>query len=81
MKVYELIKELNKHNLNNDLFPLLGGIYKELVIKNNCWIGSHVVVLLGVEIAKNCVIAANSVVLNNVNENSLFAGSPAIKKK
>lgn len=69
------------HHLNDDIFPFLGGKYKKVVIKENCWLGAHCIVLPGVTINQNSVIAANSVVLKNVQSNSLNVGSPAVEKK
>lgn len=40
-------------------------------------IGSSVTVLCGVQIGKNAIIGAGSVVLKNVPENSVYAGNPA----
>lgn len=49
-----------------------------IVIRDKVWIGSHVKVLKNVEIARGCVVAANSVVTKScLEENALIAGSPA----
>jgi acetyltransferase-like isoleucine patch superfamily enzyme len=55
---------------------------KGIVIEDNVWIGTHVVVLDGVRIGKNSIIAAGAVVNKNVPENSIVGGVPAkfIKK-
>lgn len=50
-------------------------------IGDNVWLGAGVVVLPGVKIGNNSVIAANSVVLSDVPENVLYAGSPAVFKR
>lgn len=50
-------------------------------IGNNAWLGAGVVVLPGVTIGDNSVIAANSVVTQDVPANALYAGSPARFKK
>jgi len=52
-----------------------------IVIGNNVWLGAGVVVLPGISIGDNSVIAANSVVTQNVPENALYAGSPAAFKR
>ncbi|MGP1280832.1 DapH/DapD/GlmU-related protein [Serratia sp. CY31527] len=52
-----------------------------ITIGKNVWIGAGVVVLPGIHIGDNSVIAANSVVTSNVPANSLFAGSPAKSKR
>ena len=61
------------------------GYYKGTVrfarirIGNNCFIGSHALILPGVHIGDNCVIGAGSVVTNNFDDNSVIAGVPAKK--
>ncbi len=57
-------------------------IYDAVVIEDNVWLGAGVIVLKGVTIGKNSVIAAGAVVVNNIPENVLAAGTPAriIKK-
>ena len=69
------------HHFNDDVFTTLGGIYKNVIIKKNCWIGSHSIVLPGVIINDNSVVAANSTVLKDINAGTLNAGSPSIEKK
>ena len=48
-----------------------------VIIGENCWIGSKVTILDGVEIGNNCVIAAGSVVTKSFPNNSLIGGVPA----
>lgn len=50
---------------------------KEIRIGNKVWVGSNVRILKGVNIGNNSVIAAGSVVTNDVPENTLVAGIPA----
>jgi acetyltransferase-like isoleucine patch superfamily enzyme len=52
------------------------------VIEDDVMIGANVVVLEGVKVGKGSVVAAGSVVVKDVPENTLFAGIPAkeIKK-
>ena len=50
----------------------------KIKIGNHVWIGSNVSILKCVEIADNCIVAANSVVTKKFTEkNCLIAGSPA----
>ena len=46
-------------------------------IGSNVWLGLNVVVLKGVTIGDNTVIAANSVVTKDLPENVIAAGQPA----
>jgi serine acetyltransferase len=48
-----------------------------VIIGNNVWIGAQCVILKGVTIGDNSVIAANSVVTRDVQENCIYAGYPA----
>ena len=55
---------------------------KTVKICENVWIGESAIILPGVEIGKNSIIGAGSVVTKNVPENCIVAGNPAkiIKK-
>lgn len=47
-----------------------------IVIGNNVWIGMNVVVLPGVKIGDNVIIAANSVVTKEIPSNVIAGGTP-----
>lgn len=55
---------------------------KTVKICENVWIGENAIILPGIEIGKNSIIGAGSVVTKNVPENCIVAGNPAkiIKK-
>lgn len=55
----------------------------DIVIEDDVWIGSRVIVLSGVKIGRGSVIAAGSVVTKDIPEYSIAAGVPArvIKKR
>jgi len=55
---------------------------KPVVIEDNVWLGLNVIVLKGVTIGKNSVIAAGSIVTKSIPSNCVAAGNPAriIKK-
>jgi maltose O-acetyltransferase len=53
------------------------GPIKPVLIGDNVWIGSRVMVLKGVTIGENSVVAAMSVVTKSIPPNSLAAGNPA----
>ena len=50
---------------------------KGISIGKNCWIGSKVTILDGVEIGSGCVIAAGAVVTKSFPANSVIGGVPA----
>lgn len=52
---------------------------KKVVIREGAWIGACTIILPGVEVGKNSVIGANSVVTKNVPDNMVYAGNPAKK--
>jgi acetyltransferase-like isoleucine patch superfamily enzyme len=51
--------------------------YKDVVIGNNVLIGSNSVILPGVTIGDGAIIAAGSVVIRDVESNSIVGGIPA----
>ena len=65
--------------LNHDLNPNSRGDMwpKPIHIGQNVWIGSGAIVLPGVNIGDNSVIAAGSVVSKDVPENSVYGVNPA----
>ena len=54
---------------------------KEIIIKDNCWIGTKATILPGVTIDEGCVIAAGAVVTKDCAPNGLYAGIPAKRIK
>lgn len=67
--------------VNHPLNPLSRrkhlAIAKPVKIGNDVWIGANVVILPGVTIGNNAVIAAGAVVNKDVPDNSLVGGVPA----
>ena len=53
------------------------GESRPVVIGNNVWLGSRVLVLKGVSVGSNSVIGAGSIVVCSIPANSLAVGSPA----
>jgi acetyltransferase-like isoleucine patch superfamily enzyme len=56
------------------LYPLKE---KEVVIKDDAWLGANVIVLKGVTIGEGSIIGAGSVVTCDVPDYTVFAGNPA----
>jgi acetyltransferase-like isoleucine patch superfamily enzyme len=48
-----------------------------IVVENECWVGSNVVITAGVTIGKHSVIAAGAVVTKNIPPYSIAVGNPA----
>lgn len=57
------------------------GFAKPISIGNNVRIGGHCVIIGGIKIGDNSIIASGSVVTKDVPKNSIFAGNPAKKIK
>lgn len=55
---------------------------KEVIIKENTFIGAHSIILKGVTIGRNSIVGAGSVVTKSIPDNEIWAGNPAkfIKK-
>lgn len=67
------------HNYQDLNIPIrLQGVNRKgIKIGANCWIGSKVTILDGVEVGDSCVIAAGAVVTKNMPSNSVIGGVPA----
>jgi acetyltransferase-like isoleucine patch superfamily enzyme len=50
---------------------------QETIIGNHCWLGQRAMILKGVILQDNVVVAAGAVVSKSVNANSVVAGVPA----
>jgi acetyltransferase-like isoleucine patch superfamily enzyme len=59
-----------------DVFPRVHD-KKPIIIENDVWLASNVVVLAGVTIGEKSIIAAGSVVAKDIPSNSLAMGIPA----
>lgn len=67
------------HNHQDTLISIRhqGVSRKGIKIEKNCWIGSKVTILDGVEIGAGCIIGAGSVVTKSFPKNSIIGGVPA----
>lgn len=50
---------------------------KQVVIKDNAFIGAYSLILKGVTIGENSIVGAGSVVTESIPDNQIWAGSPA----
>ncbi len=66
-----IVMDSNAHYLENDKKT------KPVIIEDNVWIGTRVIVLSGVTIGEGAVVAAGSVVTKDVPAHSLVGGNPA----
>ncbi|WP_088656132.1 acyltransferase [Geofilum rhodophaeum] len=62
--------------LNGMLETSYGAKSGPILIKEGAWIGAHCILLKGVEIGRNAVIAAGSVVSKSIPENEIWGGNP-----
>jgi acetyltransferase-like isoleucine patch superfamily enzyme len=53
------------------------GLYVHTRIGSNCFIGGNAIILPGITIGDNCVVAAGSVVTRDVPDGSIIGGNPA----
>jgi acetyltransferase-like isoleucine patch superfamily enzyme len=53
------------------------GIYRDTIIGKNCFIGAHSLIMPGVRVGDNSIVAAGAVVLRDVPPRSIVAGNPA----
>ncbi len=57
------------------------GVATPVTIGDDVWIGGNVTILPGVTIGNNVVVAAGAVVIEDIPDNTLVAGVPAVKIK
>jgi acetyltransferase-like isoleucine patch superfamily enzyme len=61
--------------------PITAEDASPIVIGKNCWIGLNSIILKGVTIGDNSIVAAGSVVTKPVPANTIVAGNPAVPVK
>jgi maltose O-acetyltransferase len=64
------------HDRNAEVMKY-SGINRQVIVEDDVWIGSHCVILPGVQIGHSAVIAAGAVVNRNVPAYSIVGGVPA----
>lgn len=71
----------HKYALSNKNFAEQGYVMKPIVIGNNCWIATNVVILKGVKIGNNVVIGANCIVNTDIPDNSVVVNESTLTIK
>lgn len=66
------------HDFNSNTRELITG---EIKLSQNCFIGARSIILPGVEIGENTIVAAGSVVPKSIDHNVFVAGNPAVIKR
>lgn len=71
---------VNNHKYGNRNLPLIYQGYfpdRAVTLKKGCWVGANAILLPGIEIGYNSIVAAGSVVTRVVPDNVIVAGVPA----
>ncbi len=61
----------------NTLIINQGSTVKDVTLKKGCWIGANAIILPGITIGENSVVAAGSIVTRDVPDKVVVAGNPA----
>lgn len=74
-----VILDNNSHNTSIDALERRTGEIKEapVVLEDNVWVGMRSIIMKGVRIGRNSIITPNSVVVRDVEPNSVYGGNPA----
>ena len=64
------------HPLDPSLWKIGYQYNKDVIIEENVWIGSGVIIVPGIKIGKNSVIGAGSVVTKDIPSNVVAVGNP-----
>ena len=60
------------------MYGVAHDLYGRITVGDNCFIGAHAIIMLGVTLADNVIVGAGSVVTKSVTEsNVIIAGNPA----
>ena len=71
---------VSRHAYENTNIPVQDQGYKESLsvhIKSGAWLGAHSIILPGVVIGRNAVVAAGAVVTKSVDDFFVVGGNPA----
>jgi maltose O-acetyltransferase len=74
---YSIIMDCDWHDLDTPGHYHSHGVPKPVVLEQGVWLGARVIILKGVTIGRGSVIGAGSVVVKDIPEGVLAAGTPA----
>jgi acetyltransferase-like isoleucine patch superfamily enzyme len=75
-----IILDNDSHNTSTNPYIRRRGKIEErpIVIGNNVWIGMRSIIMKGVKIGDNSIVAAGSIVTKDIPSNEIFGGNPAV---
>ena len=76
VKLYDHNHQYSKEKIEHKKFNT-----SPIKIGKNCWLGSNVIVLKGVEIGNNCVIGAGCIIYKNIPAGSVVTNNQELMKK
>lgn len=76
-----VVMSSNNHGFKNGSVKQGGAHPAPIHIGRGTWLASHAVVAAGVSVGRGNLVAANSVVTKDTENNSVYAGVPAVKVK
>ena len=71
---------VTNHEYKNPLIPIIEQghcLSKQVILRRGSWIGAGTIILPGVVVGENSVVAAGSVIINNVMSFTVVGGNPA----
>jgi len=73
-----MITEYHKYDSGNAIpYDLSETVRKDIIIEDNVWLGTRVMVLGGVRIGEGAIIQAGSTVINDIPRCAIAGGHPA----
>lgn len=74
------VQFITHDNSVSKILPEMTDLFGKIVIGDNCFIGQRAIIMYGVVLASNIIVASGSVVAKSFNEsNIIIAGNPARK--
>ena len=67
----------SSHEIGDENRRASKGIAKHIVVGSGSWIGADTIIMPGVTVGKGVVVGAGSLVTNDLEDNSIYFGSPA----